>query len=230
MSKYLIAIATVLPILLIILSTNDLKTNNIKQNNYHNKTLNNSPYLMNLNKKEKHISKKINDLTNELELTKNKENLKIKLEIAKLQNEKEILLQKMKNEKELEIAKLQMKTQKEEIQTNKEIAISNNKIKELTSKTDVQNEQIKIIAISIISFLSILIGFIIANNNRKAKIKINEDKIKHEKEMKEKELNMKLTTTIIETIGNEKTDTVIQQQLLSFLKSKEYNNKIEYKK
>jgi len=147
---------------------------------------------------------------------KDKEDFKIKKEIALIQMKKEVEKEKIKAQKELQIAKIQ-----------KDKELEKNRLNYETKKEENSIKKIALITLSLISFVFLIVLYFIFKNHQKTKIAIEKEKIKAQKEIKEKELKAQMATKLIDAMTSGKLSKEQEERLLSLAQGK---NIIEYKK
>lgn len=147
---------------------------------------------------------------------KEEDNLKLKKEIALIEYKKEVEKEKIKAQKELQIAKIQKDKELEKDRLDYEAKKEENSI----TKT-------AIIIISFISFAFLILLYYIFKRHHETKLAIEREKIKAQKEMKEKELKAQMATKLIDALTTGKLTKEQEDKLLSLAQGK---NIIEYKK
>jgi len=173
------------------------------------------PKILGENSK-KEYAKNILSAYNKKDTETNKLTAQIKKEIAMIEMKKAIETEKIKAQKELQIAKIQKDKELEKSRLALEIKKEENSI----TKT-----AIVLIFLSILALLFLL--FYLFRKHQETKIAIEREKIKAQKELKEKELKAKISEKLIEAIANKNLTKEQEERLLSLANGK---NIIEYKR
>ncbi|BDY13077.1 hypothetical protein [Hydrogenimonas cancrithermarum] len=136
----------------------------------------------------------------------------LKLKKMELQTRKEIEM--LHAEKELEIARLKAQSEGSKFQTEKEIAL---KKVEMERELFLGDQKIKgwmIVLATLFLFLLVWIAYKLFRDHQRQKLRLFEERLRHEKELQERELQARITEKMIEALGSGNLSEVQQQKLL----------------
>jgi len=144
------------------------------------------------------------------------------------ERENQIALAKIKAKEKLELAKIDATTQTEvkriEVEalkakalTEKEIATSNQKIVLKTQEKDLYLYKIITAVVGFILLMGILVAYLIHRENRIVRIKLEEDKIRHEEFTQANNQYHEKSNKILEIIADKNTDENIKKELVIIL-------------
>lgn len=155
----------------------------------------------------KNADKKNENSANELETKKEIAQIEMKKEIEskKIEANAKIETAKIETEKELQKVKLQLKAKE------KDNAIT----------------KIAITALIILSLGFMLLIYALFKKHQANKLYLEQERLKAQKELKEKELKAQMAQKVMDLIGNKDLTKEQQEKLLSLI---EYKNVLEYKK
>jgi len=173
------------------------------------------PKILGENSK-KEYAKNILSTYNKKDIKTDKLEAQTKKEIAMIEMKKTIETEKIKAQKELQIAKIQKDKELEKSKLELEVKKEENSI----TKT-------AIIMVSLLSLALLFLLFYLFSKRQETKIAIEREKIKAQKELKEKELKAKMAEKLIEAIANGKLTKEQEDKLISLANGK---NIIEYKR
>ena len=171
---------------------------------------NEHPKVLNQKSKQKYANEILSSYTKN-----EQQNAKLEKEIALINMKKEIEKEKIRAQKELEIAK---------IQKSKEV--EKNKIHLQEKKEENSITKIAIIIFSLISFAFLILLYFVIKKHHETKIAIEREKIRAQKEMKDKELKTQMATKLIDAMTSGKLTKEQEDKLLSLANGK---NILEYK-
>ncbi len=162
------------------------------------------------------------------------------------ERENQILIAKIKSQEKLDLAKIEAETAQKvktievealktkalvdkEIATNqhkieKEIASSNQQIVLQTQEKDLYLYKIITMVIGFIVLMGILVLYLINRENRIVKVKLEEDRLKHEEFIHTNNQYHEKSSKILDIIADKNSDDNIKQELVKILGYQEQNN------
>jgi len=170
----------------------------------------------------------------ELKLNQKKLELEAKKELAKLEKEKAKEIAKIEKEKELELQKLKSNSETYKVNVQKEIDLKENvfKIKQLDNDLYLT---IAIIVLSVLAFVALIyIVYKIYKKSQDTKVQMHKEQMEHEKEIKEKELQMEVVGKIVDKLSDKSLTRGDKDKLLMAISTvsgnqHDPNQAIEYK-
>ena len=124
-------------------------------------------------------------------------------------------------EAQLNAQKVQKEISTHEHQTQKEIATSNQKIVLKTQEKDLYLYKIITAVIGFIVLMGILVAYLINRENRIVKVKLEEDRIKHEEFKQANNQYHEKTNKILDIIADANADENIKRELVNILSYQE---------
>jgi len=140
---------------------------------------------------------------------------KIQKEIALINMKKDIEKEKIKAQKEMNIAKIQ-----------KEKEIEKSRLQLEAKKEENSITKLSIAIFSVLGFSFLILLYILVKRHHETKIAIEKEKLKTQKEMKEKEIKAQMASKIIDAMASGKLTKEQEEKLLTLASGK---NILEYK-
>ncbi|WP_281951833.1 hypothetical protein [Nitrosophilus kaiyonis] len=141
---------------------------------------------------------------------------KIQKEIALINMKKDIEKEKIKAQKEMNIAKIQ-----------KEKEIEKSRLQLEAKKEENSITKLSIAIFSILGFVFLIFLYFLVKKHNETKIAIEKEKLKTQKEIKEKEIKAQMASKIVEAIASGKLTKEQEEKLLTLANGK---NILEYKR
>ncbi|MEA1891537.1 MAG: hypothetical protein U9N33_02355 [Campylobacterota bacterium] len=140
-----------------------------------------------------------------------------KVEISKIDADAKIEIAKITSGNELLIAKVNADAQKEVAITDSTTKIQTSKLDVLVKKDDIQNDFYITIAIIAFLLVAILLFYLNSKKNRDIKLKIQQEQLKHEQHLKEREHDEKRLHKMLDLVGKGKLPPEMEVEIITSL-------------
>jgi len=146
--------------------------------------------------------------------SENQKDRENKIELSKIDSKTKIEIAKIESENKLKIARVDADTKKEVVHTKSKAEIEKSKIDAVTKKNEIKTSFYIKIAIVIVILLAIILFFWHGKKNRDLQLKLQKEKLEHEKMLKEKEFEEQKITKLLELIGDGKLPQNLEEEVI----------------
>ncbi len=137
-----------------------------------------------------------------------------KLELSKIEASTKIELEKIKSQNQLQIAKLNATTQTQIAQTDSQTKIQTSQLDAKTQKENMQYMVYIVIAVIVVIIVALILLYLNSKKSRELQKKLHEEKLKHERILKEKEFEEQRLHKVLELVAEGKLPKNIQEEVI----------------
>jgi uncharacterized membrane protein len=145
------------------------------------------------------------------------------------QNQIAIELEKIKAQNAKELQQMQLEAKQKELEITKELQTQENEIALSTHKDNLEFYKIALIIAAILTLFIVLVIYLIAKKNREAKIKMQEERLKSEYNLKQQEFYNERINKLLEIAASKESDESIKKDAMDMLKNDHTLRRLEYK-
>jgi len=136
------------------------------------------------------------------------------IKISNIDSNTKIEIAKIESGNKLLIAKVHANTTKEIAQTDSITKIQTSKIDALTKKDNVQNQFYITMAVVIVFLIALFLLYLNNKKNRELKNRLHQDKLNHERLLKEREHDEKRLHKMLDLVGKGKLSSEMEEEIL----------------
>ena len=140
-----------------------------------------------------------------------------KIELSKIDSDTKIKIAEINSGNQLLIAKVNADAQTDIAQTDSTTKIKTSQIDATTKKDDIQSSFNIVIIISLLFAFALLLFYLNSRKNRELKRKLQEDKLQHEKLLKEREYDEQRLHKMLDLVKDGKLSQEMEDEIIASL-------------
>jgi large-conductance mechanosensitive channel len=145
---------------------------------------------------------------------------KTKEEIARIDMQKAIEVQKLKSSAEVQKATLEQNSSIEKAKINKEVALSEQALTKELHASDSSMQKWWLLAVIVGLIIVLFFIYLMVRKRHTLQMQLQNEKLEHEKQLKEQEMRMHMANKILDTLSSGKISQEQQNRLLNALEQK----------
>jgi hypothetical protein len=145
------------------------------------------------------------------------------------QNQVAIEIEQIKAQNAKELQQMQLQAKQKELEITKELQTQENEIALSTHKDNLEFYTIALFIAAALTLFIALIIYLIAKKNRDAKIKMQEERLKAEYNLKQQEFYNERINKLLEIAASKESDESIKKDAMDMLKNDHTLRRLEYK-
>lgn len=152
----------------------------------------------------------------------------VALEVEKVKSEAAVKLEEIKAQNAKELQQMQLEAKQKELEVTKELKFQENQIALSTHKDNVEFYTVALIILTILTLFIALIIYLIAKKNRETKIKMQEEQLRSEYNLKQQEFYHQKIDKLLDIASNKESDEKIKKDAISLLKNDHTFKKLDF--